>query len=133
MSLGLSVFVENLWFIFKFQECVQGVSKVCFLDVSKLGLNVFPYIQVSMVCLWCLYSVFLVCLLSKVECDSIFMFQVPCVSKVCFLGASDPGLNVLVDILWFPYSSFPLGSSRISPSPLGSRSYIEISSLRCPH
>ena len=63
------------------------------------------------------------------------------VSEVCFLAVSSLGLDVLVEILWFPYiqvsrfefpySSFPLGArSRISPSPLGSRSYIEISSLR---
>ena len=62
------------------------------------------------------------------------------VSEVCFLAVSSL-LDVLVEILWFPYiqvsrfefpySSFPLSArSRISPSPLGSRSYIEISSLR---
>ena len=39
-------------------------------------------------------------------------------------------LNILFEILWFPYSRFPLGRSpHLSPSPLGSRSYIEISSL----
>ena len=103
--------MDQIWIslasIIKFQGYVRGVFN------KNVRISGF-HIPVSNVYPRCLFK----CVSWVSLYDMFLSFRVKCV-----------GWDSLVSIFKFPAGQLP---GQISPSPLGSRSYIEISSLRAP-